>query len=177
MNLWPRRAKYLIPVALLVLALLLFAVVRAVQGNQDRSAIDARLKQTAERILPTLRQPDSKYGNEGTFLRSFQRYVGDTRIALGKSGPRYSGRGQFEQVQLVDTRSMPPQSLMLNLGHRALLYPEAQLVTSVMEQQKPAYTAVHAKGRTYRVYIVPLRPPAIFSGQGVSGVLEVFQLE
>jgi hypothetical protein len=169
----PRRARLVLPFALVVLVLIGLLVVRAVNGGES-TPVDASLQRTATAVLPDLENNNTDYEAEGSALRKFQRYVIDTRMALAKSASAHSPRNQFQQVLVTDVSLMPPQVLVVQSKKRDIILLNSNFLGDVLKEESGRFTTTRHKGQSYRAYAVPVTLPAGLRGQGLSAILEVF---
>lgn len=157
-----------------VLVLLVVLLYTIFQVETHRSA-DAALRRTAQRALPTLRLPSAGFATEPSFFRQYQRFVYETRAALLGKTARVIPSNQSVQVLIINTRSAPPQSVLLSLPGRTAVPLPSAAVSLAFQGGKANFTTVTVGGRSLRAYLVPYGPPSILSGQQINAVLEVLQ--
>lgn len=158
--------------AVLVLAA---ALIYTVFEAEHHSSVDSHLKLGAAKVLPALQLSGSGYDSEPTFYRLYQRFVSDERSALLSLGARRLPSNQWAQILLLDGRSLPPQSVLLNLPSRRPVQLDAASVSDALQKHQATFTTTQTAGISVRAYLVPLKTPPIFQGQDVSAVLEIFQ--
>lgn len=162
-------------VALIVAIVFGIAIVRDVQ-SQSSSPLDPGLKTTARHVLLALPQPEQQLSAEYGFTQAVQVYVHTVQSQLS-AAPGASAAGRFEQVQVYDPSSMPPQSYFVKLpGHAAVSLPP-DVVQKAETSKQSQYLTVSQNGTDLRVYVTPLRTPHPLSDQGVTAALEILQPE
>jgi hypothetical protein len=148
---------------------LVFTVIMAIQ-HQSR---DTALKAAAERALPSLTLSGKGYDSEPSFYRLYQRFVYDELHALVTKAAKTFTDGNWGQVLVVDTRSAPPQSVLLtDPGHPAVPL-GGTTVSAVLQTGKPAFMSGTVNGESVRAYLAPVHLPSIFDGQDVTAILEM----
>jgi hypothetical protein len=171
----PLPKPVLMALAAFAAIVLLGALVYTVAQVHGGGSVDASLKAGAKRALPALVLSGKGYGSEPTFYRLYQRFVYDERRALVQRAAKTERGGQWMQLLLVDLRSSPPQSVLLNLPGRSPIPLATAPVSAALQKHASTFVTAQFKGMTVRAYLTPIAVPAIFSGQDVSGILEVFQ--
>jgi hypothetical protein len=171
-----RGQAILIAAALTVViaAVFAFALVRA---SQNSSPLDPGLRKTAERMLLVLPQPQQQFSSTYGVHQALLSYERDALQDMETNASRVSRPGQFEQVQIYDPSSMPPQFLTVNLPGHPQVVLAGDAVSKTESSGQSRYVSVSQNGTDLRVYITRLRLPELFQSQGVVGVLEVFQPE
>lgn len=171
-----RSSKLLTTGAVLALIVVLFVitfVLRHIYESPGSSAADSSLQRTARALAPALTQPNSAYVQETAFFPTFSHWADDERAALVRAGPQLSGRHQFAQVQLFETRTDPPDYVLLTMpGHAPV---PVDGTPAVAKNGAPAYSNAKLGNRSFRVYLTRLAVPDQLSEGHVFAVLEVLQ--
>jgi hypothetical protein len=160
-------------ITIVVIAVVL--IVKAAAGSASGSSpLDAGLKQTAARLLPSLDHVHGRLPITDASLTSFQAWVYDSETLL-TSLSRTFQRAQL-QLQFSDPSTFPPQAPVFGAPGSATEAVPTGVVTHVVQTHRPEYTTVHqASGPDLRVYVAPLATPALLVPAQCSGVLEVAQ--
>lgn len=156
---------------------LLGALIYTIFEVEHHRSIDAGLKRSAQRALPELRLSGTGYDAEPTFYRMYQRYVYDERSVLVKRTESSLPKKQWAQIVILETRSTPPQNVLLNTPKRPVTQVDTGALSAALQQGHASYTTTHLGGTTVRAYLLPIPTPPVFSGQDVYAVLEVFEKE
>lgn len=159
--------------ALIVVLFVITFVLRHIYESPGTSVADSSLQRTARALAPALKQPNSAYLQETAFFPTFSHWANDERAALNRAGPRLSGRHQFAQVQLFETRTDPPDYILLTMPG----FPSVRVngTLQVARSGAPAYSDAQLGNRSLRVYLTRLSVPDQLSGEQVFAVLEVLQ--
>jgi hypothetical protein len=171
----PLPKPVLTAIAAFAVVVLAIALIYSIVTVEQHHSVDSDLRAGAARALPSLTIAGKGYESETTFYRLYQRFVYDERHALVTKTVKTFRKGQFAQVLIVDTRSSPPQSVLLNAPPHAAIPLDTAATSSILQGGKSAFTTTHVAGTSYRAYLVPIPPPLIFAEQDVIAVLEVLQ--
>jgi hypothetical protein len=156
-------------------AVLLAALLYTIFEVEKHRSRDSSLERTAGRLLPSLKLTGAGYDAEPTFYRMYQRYVYDERAALVKKVARDLPKGQWAQIIILETRSAPPQTVLLNLPHRSPVPVNTGSTETALQKHQSAFATTQLQGATLRVYLTPITPPSVFDQQDVSAILEVIE--
>jgi len=173
-----RSSKLLTTVAVLALIVAIFVitfVLRHIYESPGTSVADSSLQRTARVLAPALKQPNSAYVQEIAFFPTFSHWAADERDALIRDGPRLSGRHQFAQVQLFETRTAPPDYVLLTMPGHPPITVDGPLMLRVAKSGAAAYSDAQLGSRGLRVYLTRLTVPDQLSEGQVFAVLEVIQ--
>jgi hypothetical protein len=172
-DLLPLPKRVLLVIAGFAVVVLFVALVFTIVMAFRHRGRDAALTAAARRALPSLTLSGSGYQSEPSFYRLYQRFVYDERHALvTKTAKTFSG-GDWGQVLVVDTRSVPPQSVLLtDPGHPAVPL-GGPTVNAALSSGKAAFMSGSVKGESVRAYLTRIRMPSIFDGQNVTAILEM----
>lgn len=162
-----RRAR---PVA----CLLVISIALAGCGTGGTSRLDGALSARARQVLPSLNHPGGKLPITDQNLHSFQAWVYNADAAFLRIARRERG-ARFEQVVMSDSLTMPPQALTLRSPHHSLVPGDAKTTARVTSTQKAEYTTVTVGSQTFRMYVTPLKTPAVLTPSHAAGLLEVIQ--
>jgi hypothetical protein len=164
-------------VAVAVIVIAVVVIVKAAQGSGGSSSpADAGLKRTADRLLPNLNKAYGRLPITDASLTSFQAWVYNSETLLTSlEGARHNAQ---LQLQFTDPSTLPPQSPLFSPPGSATVAVPAGVVSHVTQTHQPAYATVHqASGPDLRVYVVPLRTPALLAPAQCTGVLEIIRPE
>ena len=165
----PRNPRTIV-VGLAIVAVLV-AVLVSFTGSGG-SAADPGLKQSAVRLQTVLKQRDGQYSGN-TFLNSFNLFQAQERQILQSKAPRIVKPGQFAQITVWETTTMPPvwQNMMQRGQPQIPL--DGNLVTDV-DGGKTVSTTVHLGNIAYRAFLTPLDIPPSLRSNNTHGILAVF---
>jgi hypothetical protein len=158
---------------------LAFSLLLAACGSNTSDSyakIDASLVATSRSVMAPLSETRTSYETAPAFPLAFRIYVSIARGFLDGPAQRMSRPGQFEQVVIINPRSMPPESDFLSPSNQSLaVMVPVSAVNSAISHGQSSFLTIKQNGRAYRSYVTPLRIPALFHPRGVAGALEVFQ--
>jgi hypothetical protein len=157
--------------AALVLVALIVVLVNVVQGQQV-SPQDKSLKATAQRFAATLRAPDSRYAAVPDSLQAFDLFQHDQQALLQSRMKALTKPGQFAQILVWETKTMPPTSLLLKSTKEPAVTVSGDAVTKAT-QGEDTYTDVAQGSTRYRVYVTALQPPPTIKAMEAHEILEV----
>lgn len=157
--------------AALVVIVALVLVVNYVQGQQ-LSPQDKALKATAQRFATALQEPDDRYSAIPDPLQAFDLFQHDQQLVLQKRMRTLAGPGKFAQIVVWETKTMPPQSLML----RNTKKPTFDVGDAVSKAAKgdDTYTTVQGDSGQWRAYVTAIQPPPSIRALNAHEVLEIF---
>lgn len=157
--------------AALVLIAIVVVLVNVVQGQQV-SPQDTSLKTTAQRFAAALRAPDSRYAAVPDSLQAFDLFQHDQQTLLQSKMKALTKPGQFAQILVWETKTMPPTSLLLKSTKEPAVNVSGDAVTSAT-QGNDTYTTVAQGSASYRVFLTALRPPPTIKALDAHEILEV----
>lgn len=157
----------------LVLIAVIVVLVNVVEGQQV-SPQDKALKATAHRFAAALRAPDKRYAAIADPLQAFDLFQHDQQVVLQTQMKALAGPGQFAQILVWETKTMPPSSLMLRSTREPILNVSGDLVQKAAGGSD-TYTTMPDGSSQYRAYLTPLQPPPTIKALDTHEVLEVFQ--
>jgi hypothetical protein len=144
--------------------------------SDSYAKIDASLVATSRSVMAPLSETHTSYETAPAFPLAFRIYVSFARGLLDGPAKGMSRPGQFEQVVIVNPRSMPPESDFLSPTNQSLaVVVPVSAVNSAISHGQSSFLTIAQSGQSYRSYITPLRVPSLFHPRGVAGALEVFQ--
>jgi hypothetical protein len=148
-------------------------VVNVVQGQQ-LSPQDKAMKATAHRFAAALQEPDARYSAITDSLQAFNRFQHDEQSILATRMKSLSGPGEFAQVLVWETTTMPTVSLLLRSTHEPVVNVAADQVTSA-DKGTSTFTTEDVGGTQYRVYLTALQPPPSIKALGGHEILEILR--
>ncbi len=160
---------------LIVVFFVITFVLRHIHESPGISAADKSLQRTARTLAPALKQPNSAYVQEIAFFPTFSHWATDERAALVRAIPQLVAHHQFAQVQLFETRTDPPDYVLLTMPGHSPVTVDGPLMLRVAKNGASAYSDARLANRGLRVYLTPLSVPDQLSGGQVFAVLEVLQ--
>lgn len=158
--------------AALVLIVVIVLVVNILQGQQV-SPQDKALKATAQRFASALRAPDGRYAAVPDSLQAFDLFQHDQQALLARKMAALSGPGQFAEVLVWETKTMPPASLLLRSTTEPAVNVTGDPVTKAAGGSD-TYTNVQQGSTEYRAYLMALQPPPTIKALDAHEILEVF---
>lgn len=158
----------------LVLVVVIVLLATYVQGQQ-LSPQDRAMKATAQRFTSALREPDSRYSAITDPLQAFDLFQADQRLVLQKRMKALAGPGQLVQIVVWETKTMPPQTLVLTGPGEPAVNVSGDALTKAA-QGSDTYTTGHANTQGYRVYVTALQPPPSIRQLDAHEVLEIIRL-
>lgn len=159
--------------AVLVLIAGMVVLINVVQGQQ-LSPQDMSLKATAQRFAGALRAPDSRYAAVPDSLQAFDLYQHDQQVVLQTRMKSLAGRGQFAEILLWETKTMPPSSLMLRSTQEPIVNVSGDLVQKAAGGSE-TYATVPAGSSQYRAYLTSIPTPPTIKALDAHEILEVIQ--
>lgn len=157
----------------LALVVIIVVGINVVQGQQA-SPQDRSLKATAQRFAAALRAPDKRYAAVADPLQAFNLFQHDQQALLAKRMKSLAGRGQFAQILVWETKTMPPTSLLLRSTKEPIVDVGGDAVTRA-SQGTGTYTNISVDSGQYRAYVTDLQPPPSIKALDTHEILEVFQ--
>jgi hypothetical protein len=158
--------------AALILIVVLVLLVNYVQGQQ-LSPQDQALQATAGRFAAALKEPDSRYSAISDSLQAFNLYQHDQQVVLQKQTRALAGPHDFAEIVLWETKTMPPNSLMVRNTNKPVLNVSGAAVSKAASGSD-SYTTVTAGSRQWRVYVTSIQPPPTIMALDAHEVLEIY---
>jgi hypothetical protein len=168
-----RKAR-LIALAALIVIVAIVLLVTFVQGQQ-LSPQDKAMKATAQRFASALREPDDRYSAISDSLQAFDLFQHDQQVILQKRMKSLARPNDFAEIVLWETKTMPPNSLMLRNTHEPVLNVSGSVVAKAASG-KASYTTVPGDSGQWRAYVAPIQPPPTIKALDAHEVLEIFHL-
>lgn len=159
--------------AALVLIAVIVVLVTVVLGQQV-SPQDKALKATAQRFASALRAPDARYAAVADSLQAFDLFQHDQQTVLQERTKALAGPGQFAEILVWETKTMPPSSLMLRSTREPIVNVSGDLVQKAAAGSD-VYTTVPESSGQFRAYLMPIQPPPTIKALDAHEVLEIFQ--
>jgi hypothetical protein len=169
----PRKTR-LVALAALILIVVLVLLVTYVQGQQ-LSPQDRAMKATAARFEAALKEPDSRYSAISDSLQAFDLFQHDQQVVLQKQTRTLAGTHDFAEIVLWETKTMPPNSMMLRNTNKPVLDVGGAAVSKAASGSD-SYTTVTGDSGQWRVYVTAIQPPPTIKALDAHEVLEVFHL-
>lgn len=165
-----------IGVAVVAAAGVAIALLTSLAQGRQTSGFDASLQRTADRIKAWLATSDSQYAAAPGFLDAFNLYQHNQQQALLLGQKQFAKPGQFAQLHVYETETMPPVWRFL----RSNKYPAVQIDAKSIEQAaagKSTFTTVHQGNLEFRGYLTAVPVPASLRAGNTHEVLEVFEAQ
>jgi hypothetical protein len=167
-----RNAK--LAVVILAVVAIAVALIVTLAGAQQSSPLDAGLRKTAARFRVVLKQPNARY--QGVFLNAFNLYQHDEQVALLKNMSDLSQSGQFEQVEVWETETMPPVYRLLRSRQEPMIAQNFATLSRAASG-KEFVTTVQQGNLQFRALFAPIPVPSRLASAGTHAVLEVYKAE
>jgi hypothetical protein len=151
-----RNAKLIATAVLAVITVAVLAVTY-VQG-QGLSPQDRSMKATAHRFAQALRSTNGRYSAIPDSLQAFNLFQHDQQTVLASKMKSLSGPGEFAEIQVWETKTMPPASLMLRSTKEPIVNVSGDLLSKAAAGDD-VFANVGAGSAQYRVYLTALQPP------------------
>lgn len=161
--------------AALILIVVLVLLVTYVQGQQ-LSPQDKAMQATAQRFASALKEPDSRYSAIADSLQAFDLFQHNQQVVLQKRMKELAGPNQFAEIVLWETKTMPPNSLMLRNTHEPVLNAAGSAVSKAAAGND-IYSTVQVGSSQYRVYLTAIEPPPTIKALDAHEVLEIYQTQ
>jgi hypothetical protein len=150
------------------------AIIAAIVGRPSSgSPLDAGLKQSANRLAARLHESDATYANQ-TFLNAFNLFQHNQQTLLQGPGRAALKSGQFAQLIVYETSTMPPIYRTLTLPGKPVIQVPGDVFQQVTGGGSSSAT-VQQGNVQLRSYLMQLRVPPTLSAGQTREVLEVFQ--
>jgi hypothetical protein len=159
--------------AALVVIVALVILVTYVQGQQ-LSPQDKALQATAHRFASALKEPDDRYSAIPDPLQAFDLFQHDQQVILQKRMKALAGPNDFAQIVVWETKTMPPQSLMLRNTKKPTLDVGGGTVSTAAKGNDTYATVPSDSGGQWRVYLTAIQPPPSIKALNTHEVLEIF---
>jgi len=160
-------------IGVLVLIILVVAVISQLGGGQ-LSPQDKALKRSATTLLSDLKAKDARYAAVSDPLQSFDLFQHDQQDALVKHMGPLTHSGQFAQIQVWETGTMPPQSLLLRDTSKPNIALSSKSLSDAVKGS--TFTTVQEGNLEFRAYLTPMTVPATMKALGTHEILEVFHV-
>jgi hypothetical protein len=166
------RNVRLLALAGLALVAVLVVVVNVVQGQQ-LSPQEKSLKATAGKFAAALREPDERYSAIPDQLQAFNRFQHDQQLVLQTRTKDLAGPGEFAQILVWETKTMPPTSLLLRSTREPVVTVSGDPISKA-DGGDDTFATVQGGSVQYRVYLTALTPPPTIKAMNGHEILEVF---
>lgn len=147
---------------------------------ETNRVVDAGLRQTSRQIaarVASARYTAAPGGTTPLCSQGANWFCLRVQGTLTSYSARVTHPGQFEGADILIPPLQLPVSIYPSSLPRGLAGPEMLYIAATISEGKSRFHTVTFRGEQVRIYFTPLDVPPSLRRRGISGVLEVFQIE